>query len=131
MTDGDFTLRSVRETFGLQVDEQPGLFTEVIPVSPSAVLVNTLAETSYLALAIDTAKARAAMLITPVLLDLWRQTRAQISLFSGIECRVDAAQGLTGYCDYIISRSRARDLDAIFGILWQGIGLPLYAPAAS
>ncbi len=48
----------------------------------------------------------AHMLITPVLLDLWRQAQSQISLFSGTEFAVDEARGLTGYCDYILSRSK-------------------------
>jgi hypothetical protein len=75
---------------------------------PSPILANTLAETASLAMAIHTAKARSALLITPVLLDLWRQAQSQISLFSGTEFTVDAERGLTGYCDYILSCSKAQ-----------------------
>lgn len=57
-------------------------------------------------MAINTAKARSELLITPVLLDIWRQAQSQISLFSGVEFAVDEARGLTGYCDYILSRSK-------------------------
>ena len=35
-----------------------------------------------------------------------RQLNNQISLFSGSEFSVDPAQGLQGFCDYIISTSR-------------------------
>jgi hypothetical protein len=106
MAYSDFDLKKVRHEFGLQIDEQPDLFVDVTLVQPSAMLADTLAETAHLAMAIHTEKARSEMLITPVLLDLWRQAQAQISLFSGTEFTVDEARGLTGYCDYILSRSK-------------------------
>jgi hypothetical protein len=106
MAYSDFDLKKVRHAFGLQIDEQPDLFVDVTLVQPSAMLADTLAETAHLAMAIHTEKARSEMLITPVLLDLWRQAQAQISLFSGTEFTVDEARGLTGYCDYILSRSK-------------------------
>ena len=106
MAYSDFDLKKVRHEFGLQIDEQPDLFVDVTLVQPSAMLADTLAETAHLAMAIHTEKARSEMLITPVLLDLWRQAQAQISLFSGTEFTVDEARGLTGYCDYMLSRSK-------------------------
>jgi len=106
MAYSDFDLKKVRHEFGLQIDEQPDLFVDVTLVRPSAMLADTLAATAHLAMAIHTEKARSEMLITPVLLDLWRQAQAQISLFSGTEFTVDEARGLTGYCDYILSRSK-------------------------
>lgn len=106
MAYSDFDLRQVRHDFGLQIDEQPDLFAAVMPVQPGVELTNTLAETIRLALAIHTEKARSELIITPVLLEVWRQAKSQISLFSGIEFNVDASRGLTGYCDYILSRSK-------------------------
>jgi len=106
MVYSDFDLKTVRNNFGLQIDEQPDLFAEVTPVQPSVTLANTLAETAHLAIAINTEKSRSELLITPVLLDLWRQAPSQMSLFSGMEFTVDEARGLTGYCDYILSRSK-------------------------
>jgi hypothetical protein len=106
MVYSDFDLKKVRNNFGLQIDEQPDLFAEVTPVQPSVTLANTLAETAHLAMAINTEKARSEMLITPVLLEIWRQAQPQISLFSGTEFTVDEERGLTGYCDYILSRSK-------------------------
>jgi hypothetical protein len=106
MAYSDFDLKKVRRDFGLQIDEQPDLFAHVPPVPPGTTLAYTLAETAHLAIAINTEKARSEMLITPVLLDLWRQAQSQISLFSGTEFTVDEARGLTGYCDYILSRSK-------------------------
>jgi hypothetical protein len=106
MAYSDFDLKKVRTDFGIQIDEQPDLFTDVSPAQPSATLARALAETAHLAIAINTEKARSELLITPVLLEIWRQAHAQISLFSGIEFTVDEARGLTGYCDYILSRSK-------------------------
>jgi hypothetical protein len=106
MAYSDFDLKKVRHEFGLQIDEQPDLFVDITLVQPSAMLADTLAETAHLAMAIHTEKARSEMLITPVLLDLWRQAQGQMSLFSGTEFTVDEARGLTGYCDYILSRSK-------------------------
>jgi len=106
MAYSDFDLKKVRNHFGLQIDEQSDLFAEVTPVPPSVTLANTLAETAHLAMAINTEKARSEMLIIPVLLEIWRQAQPQISLFSGTEFTVDEERGLTGYCDYILSRSK-------------------------
>ena len=106
MAYSDFDLKKVRNNFGLQIDEQPDLFAEVTPVQPSVTLANTLAEIAHLAMAINTEKARSEMLIIPVLLEIWRQAQPQISLFSGTEFTVDEERGLTGYCDYILSRSK-------------------------
>src|SRR2546430_6660500 len=106
MAYSDFDLKKVRNAFGLRIDEQPDLFADVTPVQPGATLANTLAETAHLAMAINTEKARSELLITPVLLDIWRQAQSQISLFSGTEFTVDEERGLTGYCDYILSRSK-------------------------
>jgi len=106
MAYSDFDLKKVRHDFGLQIDEQPDLCAHVPPVQPGTTLAHTLVETAHLAIAINTEKARSEMLITPVLLDIWRQAQSQISLFSGTEFTVDEARGLTGYCDYILSRSK-------------------------
>jgi hypothetical protein len=46
------------------------------------------------------------MIIAPILVELKRLLNDQVSLFSGIEFNVDPAQELTGFCDFIISRSR-------------------------
>lgn len=106
MAYSDFDLKKVRNDFGLQIDEQSDLFAEVLPVQPGPTLANTLAETAQLAIAINSEKARSELIIAPVLLEIWRQAHAQISLFSGTEFTVDVERGLTGCCDYILSRSR-------------------------
>jgi hypothetical protein len=54
---------------------------------------------------ISTAKARAEFIIAPVLVEVRRQCQRRISLFSGVECTVDSAQGLRGVCDFLLSLS--------------------------
>jgi hypothetical protein len=45
------------------------------------------------------------MIVVPVLLELRRQLKHQISLFSGVDFTVDFSQGLNGICDFIISKN--------------------------
>jgi hypothetical protein len=106
MAYSDFTLQKLKKDFGLQVDEQRDLFATVEPVAGSDLLNDTLQETVQLAIAINTEKARSEMIITPVLLEVRRQAKGQVSLFSGTEFNVDETKGLVGYCDYILSRSK-------------------------
>jgi hypothetical protein len=67
--------------------------------------MTTLQETVDLAVAINTEKARSEMIIAPVLLELRRKLKHQISLFSGVDFTVDFSQGLNGICDFIISKN--------------------------
>ncbi len=108
MAYSDFDLRKVRNDFSLRIDEYADLFDDVAPVQPSVAFVDTLAETIRLAIAINTEKARSEMIVTPVLLELWRWSQGQMSLFSGTEFHIDSERGLMGYCDYILSRSPAQ-----------------------
>jgi hypothetical protein len=57
-----------------------------------------------LALANSTEKAKSEFIIAPVLLELRRQEKGKIALFSGLEWEVDAARGLNGYCDFLLTR---------------------------
>lgn len=100
------TLDKVIKTFSLQVEEDQNLFCEVKPLQPSDYLQQTLQEYLPLATAINTEKARSEFLIAPVLAELRRQTKHQISLFSGTEFNVDPKRGLVGFCDYLISHSK-------------------------
>ncbi len=105
MAFSDFTLASVKQTFGLTLNEIAHLFQPIQSVTISENLQKTLEENTILALASNTEKARSEMLITPILIELRRLLNNQISLFSGISFNVDPNQGLNGNCDYIISRS--------------------------
>jgi hypothetical protein len=103
----DFTtLTKVREAFGLTIEESINLFTDTPEVLPSSHLQTTLNENVFLATAINTEKARAELIIAPVLLELRRIFDFQIGFFSGSEFNVDLQAGLSGYCDYILTASK-------------------------
>src|SRR5947207_15847719 len=63
-----------------------------------------------LALAINTEKARSELVIAPLLAGVRAQLGHRFSVFSGIDFTVDPAQGLAGYCDFILSRSPEQQL---------------------
>ncbi len=102
----DFDLRRVKQEFELTIDEQPDLFAEIEPIEGSSLLSSTLNETVQLAISINTEKARSELIIAPVLLEIRRQAKFPISLFSGTEFNIAPNRGLSGYCDYILSRSK-------------------------
>ena len=54
----------------------------------------------------NTEKARAELIIAPVLLEVRRILNFQIGFFSGSEFNVDLQAGLSGYCDYILTASK-------------------------
>jgi hypothetical protein len=101
----DFTLEQI-EQFNVIIQGNIDLFGNqfsAIAVNPA--FKNYLDYSTKLALAINTEKARSEMIIAPILVELKRLADDQISLFSGIEFNVDAAKGLNGFCDFMISRS--------------------------
>lgn len=101
----DFTLDDVKHKLGLTVRESEGLFTDVAPCAPSAWLEETLREGAPLALAVSTEKARSEWIIAPILLEVRRRRRGELSLFSGASFNVDDTRGLSGFCDWLIARS--------------------------
>lgn len=103
MAYSDFNLSRVREVFGLVVEEPKSLFLNILPTTASDYLITTLDENLALATAINTEKARSEMVIAPVLLEVRRHLNYEIGFFSGTEFNIDPTQGLTGYCDYILS----------------------------
>lgn len=105
MVYGNFTLPQVVKTFDLQLQEVINLYADRPPVQPSPELQRSLTNNIPLALAINTEKARSEFLIAPILLELRQRSPLPIRLFSGTEFTIDPAQGLSGFCDYLISRS--------------------------
>ncbi|NES98639.1 MAG: hypothetical protein F6K32_26380 [Desertifilum sp. SIO1I2] len=106
MAYSDFkTLNQVLTAFCLKLVNQFGLFSQVNAIAPSAKLSEQIAENFDLALAIDTEKARSELIVTPILLEVYRRFSPNLSLFSGVALSVDATQGLNGECDFILSAS--------------------------
>ncbi len=105
MAYNDFTLQDLINRFQLSVIEDQELFAEIEPAPVPPFLENMLSESAPLGLAINTEKARSEMIIAPILIELRKLTGRRISLFSGQDFTVAPEQGLTGFCDFIISRS--------------------------
>ncbi|MDJ0703983.1 MAG: hypothetical protein QNJ46_11940 [Leptolyngbyaceae cyanobacterium MO_188.B28] len=104
MAYSDFTLSKVREAFGLVIHEPADLFADIAPLKPSEFLAQSIQENLPLATASNTEKARSELLIAPILLEVRRQY--ELGFFSGVEFTVDPAQGLNGYCDYLLTASK-------------------------
>ena len=105
MAYSDFTLRKVKQSFGLTAVEGGRFLPEVEPIAPSAILAGLLADTVPWAIAVGTEKAKSELIIAPALLEVKRLLNRQISVFSGTDFTVDIAAGLNGVCDFLISRS--------------------------
>ena len=108
-----FTLSKVLRTFHLETVWQPALFADIEPLEPSGHLTVTLERQLPFALAMGTEKAKSELIIAPVLVELYLHFESRVSLFSGIDFNVDANEGLTGVCDFLVSLSPQRfDLEA-------------------
>ena len=99
-----FTIENVQSELGVQVQDRLNLFGNISPVVYSDLLTQLLEIYSPLAIAINTSKSRSEFIIAPILFELKQQVD-QVSLFSGKEFNVEPIRGLTGFCDFLISRS--------------------------
>jgi hypothetical protein len=100
-----FTLSRAVADFNLTVQEGPDMFQGIPPIAPSPFLQELLVDTVPWALAVGSEKARSEGIINPVLLEVRRQLKGQVGVFSGEEFNVDAEADLQGYCDFLVSRS--------------------------
>ena len=105
MSYSEFTFQSLRDKLALHLMQDASLFAHIEEVTISEYVQITLQENVALALNINTEKARSKMNFAPMLIEVRKILKKQVSLFSGVELQVDAALGLTGVCDYIISKS--------------------------
>jgi hypothetical protein len=105
MAYSNFTLRKVKQEFGLTIQEQNSFLPETVSVAPSDYLAETLRRNLAMAIAVGTEKARSELLISPVLVEVREILNRTISIFSGTDFTVDDTVGLNGICDFLISRS--------------------------
>lgn len=104
----DQRLPDLVKRFKLRKQERFGLFAAAPPVLPSDGLLETLRYNAPLAADIGTEKARSELIVAPILVELKRRHRPDISLFSGVEFSVAPEEGLSGVCDFLLSRSPAQ-----------------------
>ncbi len=105
MSYSQFSIDTVETTLGITIVETVGIFADTPPVEYSDFLAQALKKYIPLALSIGTDKARSELILTPILVELKELLQNQISLFSGLEFNVSPEKGLTGFCDFIISKS--------------------------
>lgn len=105
MAYSNFTLAKVKADFGVIVREDQDLFSTTQTVAPTELLSLTLKDQLPLASAINTEKARSELIVMPILMEVRRLLRNQISIFSGSTFEVAPEQGLEGRCDFLLSRS--------------------------
>jgi len=105
MSYSEFTLKKVKQAFGLNTIEGIRFIPEIRPLTPSVTLTSFLEESLPLAIATGSEKARSELIISPVLLEVRKILNRKISLFSGVEFTVDTDLGLNGICDFLLSRS--------------------------
>ncbi len=105
MAYSNFTLEEACKIFHLKTDEAAGIFANVEPVPPSTLLTTVLERNVPLAFAIGTEKAKSELIVAFVLVELREHFERRISFFSGIDFNVDAEDGLTGVCDFLVSLS--------------------------
>jgi hypothetical protein len=98
------TIRSVIDAFGVEVVEGGRFFPAIEPIAPSETLKDYLSFSLPLASSASE-KARSEGIIYPLLLEVRRLLTSQVSLFSGETFDVDPSQGLSGMCDFLLSRS--------------------------
>ncbi|MCA1993690.1 MAG: hypothetical protein LDL41_16845 [Coleofasciculus sp. S288] len=99
------TIGKVKQAFNLTTQEGIRFLPEINPIPLSTTLSVFLEESLPVAVATVSEKARSELIIAPVLLEVRKILQRQISLFSGEEFTVDPAVGLSGVCDFLISRS--------------------------
>ncbi len=105
MSYSKFTNLEIKDKFGVEQVYRKGLFAKIPPRPAGKLLEMTLAQNLTFAMAQGTEKARSEFIIAPVFAELRQQADEQISVFSGIEFNVDKKLGLSGFCDFLVSRS--------------------------
>src|SRR5262245_49396175 len=106
MAYSDFDLETAVQRFGLSVDEDTDLFADVMPIEPSEFLQVWLIEFARTALRVNSEKARSEFIIAPMLAEAQRRSGTTVKVLPGVTFAVDPAQGLCGFCDYLLAQSK-------------------------
>ncbi len=105
MAYSEFSLRLLKERFGITATDSEDLFGDVPPLPATEFFQTLLQRHLPIVRGLGTEKVRSEMIIAPLLVEVREQSGQQIGIFSGAELSVDPAQGLYGFCDFLISRS--------------------------
>jgi hypothetical protein len=97
----DFTLQEIKEKFKV-INQRVRLFPSVKSVKPSERLKNDLIDAQTLPS--RTEKAKSELIVSPVLKEVWRKNASYFTIYSGENLNADAANGLSGECDFILAK---------------------------
>jgi hypothetical protein len=107
MAYADFDLKTALRTFELVKEHDADLFAAVEPIEINPHLAEWLDEFAPVALGINTEMARSTYIIAPILAEAKRRAGPPVNVLPGVAFDVDRARGLSGFCDYLITRSSA------------------------
>lgn len=110
----DFDIPRVERELGLKVKSRL-LSWQIEFVEPSSWLVESLERGS--ANAFVSEKSRSEFLVAPVLLAVREINENRVQIFSGQTLNVDANLGLTGECDFLLSKTEPTPIFA--NRLWR------------
>lgn len=105
MAYSEFSLRLLKERFGITATDSEDLFGDVPPLPATDFFQTLLQRHLPIVRGLGTEKVRSEMIIAPLLVEVREQSGHKIGIFSGAELSVDTSQGLYGFCDFLISRS--------------------------
>ncbi|MEH2061003.1 MAG: hypothetical protein V7K50_01825 [Nostoc sp.] len=105
MSYSDFSLSKVKRDFNLTTVENGRFLPETQSIEPSFYLKEALSEGLPLATATGSEKARSELIISPILVEVRKILERKVSFFSGEDFTVAPELGLSGVCDFLISRS--------------------------
>ena len=99
----DFKFPQVVDTLHLGYQERH-LFPDLTPMAFRDVVIEQLREGLDVSQGLNTEKARSEFVVAPFLMELRRMANHRFGIFSGYELDVDAALGLNGVCDFMLTR---------------------------
>jgi hypothetical protein len=106
MAYSDFTLSRVKQQFGLNITTGV-FFTDPPKLFPRERLTNLLNESVPFVVGLGNEKVRSELIVAPLLFEFRELLDRQIGLFSGTDFSVDVELGLSGACDFLLTRSNS------------------------
>jgi hypothetical protein len=103
MSYSDFKFPDVVERLQLDL-VQAELFSTVSLAELSTELTSKLQLGMELSNRVNNEKARSEFVVAPLLFEIWQRSGKSFGLFSGWELSIDADRGLSGVCDYLLTR---------------------------
>lgn len=99
----DFDISKVEKDLNLEVVVKK-IDWQLVPIAPSDWLLKSLEKGEKNAFVSE--KARSEFIVTPILLAVQDLLKDEIQIFSGQNLNVEPGIGLTGECDFILSKTK-------------------------